>query len=65
MPVNPTLPTSPRIDSTSRSDSTFPPLLPEERAVIAALRDLPFGQVEVVVHQSRIVQIVKTEKVRV
>ena len=40
-------------------------LIPEERAVIEALRELPYGAVEVVVHQSRIVQITKTEKVRV
>jgi hypothetical protein len=37
----------------------------DERAVIDAIRELPFGAVEVVVHQSRIVQIVKTEKLRV
>lgn len=37
----------------------------DERAVIEAIRELPFGAVEVVVHQSRIVQIVKTEKLRV
>ena len=40
-------------------------LIPEERAVIEALREVPYGAVEVVVHQSRIVQITKTEKVRV
>lgn len=40
-------------------------LIPEERAVIEALRELPYGAVEIVVHQSRIVQITKTEKVRV
>ena len=37
----------------------------EERAVLDAIRGTSFGAVEVVVHQSRIVQIVKTEKVRV
>ena len=41
------------------------PLRADERAVIDAIRELPFGAVEVVVHQSRIVQIVKTEKLRV
>ena len=40
-------------------------LIPEERAVIEALREVPYGAVEVVVHQSRIAQITKTEKVRV
>ncbi len=40
-------------------------LTTEERAVLDAIRGTSFGAVEVVVHQSRIVQIVKTEKVRV
>lgn len=35
-----------------------------ERAVLEAIRATPFGSVEVVVHQSRIVQVVKTEKVK-
>ena len=47
------------------SAATNVPLRGEERAVIDAIRELPFGAVEVVVHQSRIVQIVKTEKLRV
>jgi hypothetical protein len=45
--------------------ATYLPLRSDERAVIEAIRELPFGAVEVVVHQSRIVQIVKTEKLRV
>lgn len=52
----------------SRADigtATYLPLRADERAVIEAIRELPFGAVEVVVHQSRIVQIVKTEKLRV
>ncbi|HRG15226.1 MAG TPA: YezD family protein [Pseudomonadota bacterium] len=56
----------------SRAPELLPPrsesylrLIPEERAVIEALRELPYGALEVVVHQSRIVQITKTEKVRV
>ena len=36
----------------------------EERAVLRAIRDTSYGAVEVVVHQARIVQIVKTEKLR-
>ncbi len=35
-----------------------------ERAVLEAIRATPYGSVEVVVHQSRIVQVVKTEKVK-
>ncbi len=42
-----------------------PPPTPQELAVLSAIRDTPFGAVEVVLHQSRIVQIVRTEKVRV
>jgi hypothetical protein len=54
--------------SAPRADAgvaTTLPLRSDERAVIDAIRELPFGAVEVVVHQSRIVQIVKTEKLRV
>jgi len=36
----------------------------EERAVLRAIRDTGYGAVEVVLHQQRIVQIIKTEKVR-
>lgn len=39
-------------------------LAPEERAVIAAIRETRFGAVEVVVHQSRVVQLVRSEKLR-
>lgn len=39
-------------------------LSPHEQAVLAAIRATPYGTVEVVVHQSKIVQVVKTEKVR-
>jgi len=37
---------------------------PEERAVIAAIRETRFGAVEVVIHHSRIVQLVRSEKLR-
>lgn len=37
----------------------------EEHAVLEAIRNTSYGAVEIVMHQSRIVQIVKTEKVRV
>ena len=36
-----------------------------ERAVLQAIRATSYGSVEIVVHQSRIVQVVKTEKVKV
>lgn len=43
---------------------THDQLRPEERAVIAALRELRFGTVEITVHQSRIVQLTRSEKTR-
>jgi len=39
-------------------------LTTEERAVLRAIRDTSYGAVEVVMHQARIVQIVKTETLR-
>ena len=35
-----------------------------ERAVLQAIRDTAYGTVEVTVHQSRIVQITRSEKLR-
>jgi hypothetical protein len=40
------------------------PISQEERAVLRAIRDTSYGAVEVVLHQARIVQIVRTEKLR-
>jgi len=45
-----------RDDGTALSDA--------ERAVLDAVRDLTYGQVEVVVHSSRIVQITRSQKLR-
>ena len=39
-------------------------LTAQEQAVLEAIRATPFGTVEVVLHQSRIVQVVRTEKVK-
>ena len=36
-----------------------------ERAVLEALREIRYGEVEVVVHGSRIVQITRSQKLRV
>jgi hypothetical protein len=42
-----------------------PPLVGEpERELLRAIREMDFGTVEVTVHQSRIVQITRSEKVR-
>lgn len=40
------------------------PLSEHERAVIAALRDIAYGEIEVVVHNTRIVQITRSQKFR-
>ena len=40
------------------------PISPQEQAVLETLRATPYGSVEVVLHQSRIVQVVKTEKMK-
>ncbi|WP_119718455.1 YezD family protein [Cognatilysobacter tabacisoli] len=36
-----------------------------ERAVLQALRELRYGQVDVIVHSGRIVQITRSQKLRV
>jgi hypothetical protein len=41
------------------------PLTEAEEAVLDALRELQFGSVEVVVHSQRIVQITRSQKLRV
>lgn len=51
-------------DAPAGANATANGLTAEERAVLQAIRSTPFGAIEVVLHQSRIVQIVKTEKVR-
>jgi hypothetical protein len=50
--------------NSSNPVSAVQELSENERAVLEAIRATPFGSVEVVVHQSRIVQVVKTEKVK-
>jgi hypothetical protein len=44
--------------------ASAPVLLEHEREVLEALRALQFDTLEVTVHQSRIVQITRSEKVR-
>jgi hypothetical protein len=38
---------------------------PVEEAIVQALRELRFGSVEIIVHDSRVVQIERREKLRV
>ena len=40
------------------------PLSAHERAVITALREVAFGEIEVTVHSARIVQITRSQKFR-
>lgn len=40
------------------------PLSAHERAVITALREVAFGEIEVTVHNARIVQITRSQKFR-
>lgn len=55
-------------EDATRSIAGIPPvgarLNDHERAVIAALRDIAFGEVEVVVHNAKIVQITRSQKFR-
>ncbi|GHB99182.1 YezD family protein [Thermomonas carbonis] len=45
--------------------ASVPAAIPEvEAEVLRAIRDTHFGTVEIVVHQSRVVQITRSEKVR-
>ena len=46
------------------TSTTAPVLLEHEREVLEALRALQFGTLEITVHQSRIVQITRSKKVR-
>ena len=52
-------PVSPSIEPTVAAELTA-----KEQAVLEAIRATPFGTVEVVLHQARIVQVVRTQKVR-
>jgi hypothetical protein len=54
-----------------RDDRPVTPAAPEapaltltEQAVLDAIRATPYGSVEVVLHQARIVQVVRTQKLR-
>ena len=38
--------------------------VPAEREILEAVRGIRFGSVEVVIHDSKVVQVIRTEKVR-
>lgn len=46
------------------TEQTLPPLTDEAQAVIETLRGLQFGTIEIVIHQSRIMQVVRSERMR-
>lgn len=45
-------------------DSSGQPIKPAEQHILDAIKAIRFGAVEVVIHDSRIVQVEKTEKIR-
>ena len=56
---------SPDKNCNPNADATPAPAATEhELEVLRAIRDTAFGTIEVVVHQSRIVQITRSEKLR-
>lgn len=50
--------------TTSKPLAPVDSLSTEEQAVIAAIRETQFGSVEVILHQARIAQIVRSERQR-
>jgi hypothetical protein len=46
------------------TDATARRVTDQEQAVLDAIRATPYGSVEVVLHQSRIVQVVRTQKLK-
>jgi hypothetical protein len=51
-------------DDSGQDDIQASGIQAHERAVLQAIRETAFGTVEVTVHQSRIVQITRSEKLR-
>jgi hypothetical protein len=49
---------------TPTPDATAHRVTEQEQAVLDAIRATPYGSVEVVLHQSRIVQVVRTQKLK-
>lgn len=54
----------PHTSPSSQTASTHVGIPEAEAEVLRAIRDTRFGTVEIVVHQSRVVQITRSEKVR-
>ena len=47
------------------ADAQAPVVSGTEQVVLDAIRATPYGSVEVVLHQARIVQVVRTQKLRI
>jgi hypothetical protein len=62
MARSPAPPAAPVAAPPERGDEA--PISAAERAVLEAVRGLAYGQIEVVVHGSRIVQITRSQKLR-
>jgi hypothetical protein len=60
---SPVIPAPPPLAATA--DAAAHRVSEQEQAVLDAIRATPFGSVEVVLHQSRIVQVVRTQKLRI
>ncbi len=50
--------------SADQTQALTPALTEVERHILQSLRDIRFGTLEIVIHDSRVVQIEKSEKVR-
>jgi hypothetical protein len=59
------IPTAPPPPAPDTADAAAGRLSDGEQAVLDAIRATPYGSVEVVLHQSRIVQVVRTQKLRI
>ena len=55
---------SPMTPATATADAAAHQVTEQEQAILDAIRATPYGSVEVVLHQSRIVQVVRTQKLK-
>ena len=56
--------TSNRVSSPAQNDERPSSLAEHEAKVLEAIRNTAFGTIEIVIHQSKIVQLTRSEKVR-
>lgn len=58
------VPVTPAVAPAELPTAAAHPITGQEQAVLDAIRATPYGSVEVVLHQSRIVQVVRTQKLK-